>query len=138
MIDDVLARLRAVVEGDPFLYTETHDPFDFDHDPAEALEHGYRLEPRLARQEGYLGPNCNEQWEIGVWLTRRTQGDATGARDAVLMDISSLCAALSQDGTASGEYEVLDDLTSGEAQTAEDTDAVIGLWRTSVEFDRAL
>jgi hypothetical protein len=137
MIDAILARLRAVAEADPFVLTETHDPFDFDQTPAQTLNRAYRLDAKLTGQEGYLGPNCLEGWEITEWLAQRTAGQPTATRDALLMDISSLSAALSQDGTASGTYEVIS-ADDGEVQPSPDADYMVARLLVGIEFDRAL
>jgi hypothetical protein len=136
MISDVLARVRAVVEGSPFALAETPDPFSFDVAPATTLHRAYRLEARLTGQEGYLGPACLETWELTLWWTQRTQGAPQTAYAAVLADVSSLTAALPADGTASGDYDVAD-IDDGEVQTTSE-DYIVGRLRALVEFDRTL
>lgn len=137
-IADIVTRVQTVVQASPFLFETARDPFDFDLQPATRLDGVYRLEATLEGQDGYLGPYCEEQWAITIWLARRAKGHATAAYDALLADVSSLTAALERDGMTRGDYVVTDAVSADLPQPASDADYLVARLRAGVAFDRAL
>lgn len=137
VIGTVLSRVKTLVSAEPFRYEEARDSFSFQLQPSTALHKAFRLEAQKTGEDGYLGMYCAERWELSLWITRRVRGNAVGAYDALLTDVSSLTAAVHRDARA-GDYVVYDSVRAELPQPGGDEDFLVARLRAEIDFDRAL
>lgn len=139
VIGTVIEKVRAVLEAEPFLFHATSDPFDFHHQPMVSLDNAYRVQARMNRREGMVGPYVTEHWDIDIWIARRFRGKMVAAHSALMADLSALGLAVVNASMSDGSYYV-----SSEHQEEEmpvpggEQEYLIAYLRAVVEFDRAL
>lgn len=108
-IDEIRDRVTSVCCASPFKFTVAQTPFSFDLQPSGVLDQVFRIE---SHSEGVLGGfNYSEERNdiLQVWVARKYDANPNGAYDKLLIDASSIRAAVIRDGAdVSGEYMVPD------------------------------
>ncbi len=135
---EVLDRLQDVLESEPFLFIKAIEPFAFDRQPAQQTDQVYRVEMRPVQAAGYLGAAQAEQWAVDCWWARKVGRDPHHVYRQCLTDVTSVTAALANEG-AVVDFFVLDDDLDGDVQPPTATaDYLVARLSTVIEFDRAL
>ena len=131
----VLARVTSLTVG--LGYGLAKEPFSFDLQPDSHLEDLCRLEGSLEGTAGYLGGDREEQWQVTVWLARKAKTQPTTARDALLLTIDRLTAAVPAAGTA-GEFSVGEDIQASVQLPGDDLGYVVASVSLPIELERDL
>jgi hypothetical protein len=103
-IVEVLTRIDSIVTASPFDYRAAKEPFGFDLEANQLLDHTYCVKADEPREiGGYIGYGQSEIVPVTIRLARKVQRDAVAAYRAMLTDVSSLQSALTRDGVL-GDY----------------------------------
>lgn len=105
---ELVDTMRALTETQN--YIPSQQPFNFDLQPDQRLQHCYCLQAAKTSTEGWVGGAKAENWQITIWLAQRTQGNSHGAYRQLLADLPVLQAAIiapEEAGTA--DYNISDD-----------------------------
>jgi hypothetical protein len=117
VIDTIRGRVASICET--FGFEPSQTPFSFDLQPNGAMNQAYRLESRSDTVIG--GFNYSEERTdlVTVWVARKYAGDVQATYDRLLVDVSSLRAAVIRDGAVNGgDYIVPDSGSSYQIQRA--------------------
>lgn len=104
----VLERVTSICLGEPFQYALAPEPFDFTLVPEGAIDGACRVEiVGMAVRGGFSW--SEEHWdEVAVSVARSSGSDPVETYRGLLTEASSLVAAIARDGSASGEFGIVD------------------------------
>jgi hypothetical protein len=108
--DVIRTRISSLLSRAPFAFTPSPEPFGFDLLPAELVDGSFCLESVAARATG--GGNFTETRVdlLHITVARLQESDPEACYQALLVDCSSITAAIVRDGAElGGDYDVLDD-----------------------------
>lgn len=107
--DAILSRLNSVCSGTPFVFGQAVSPFDFSHQPSGNIDQVSRV--TVEGQSVIGGLNFSEERTdlVTVWIARKQAAAPQLAYRLLVIDVTSLTAAVTRDGaTGGGDYAVLD------------------------------
>lgn len=129
--DEIRDRIASVCAGVPFAFTRAQTPFSFDLQPSGAIDEVFRIETEAGSVIG--GFNYSEERTdlMHIWLARKHNAEPEVAYDKLLIDATSLRAAIIRDGCQqSGDYSIPGD--GAEASIAREPKSEFAVLRLTV------
>ena len=109
-IDVIRDRIASICGGAPFQFTEAVTPFDFELQPSGAIDGAFRVTSAQGSVIGGFNYSEERTDHVDVWVARKQAGAAGVCYRQLLLDASSLRAAVVRDGLVNGgDYAVPDD-----------------------------
>jgi hypothetical protein len=105
--DTIRDRIASVCAGTDFGFTRAQTPFSFELQPSGSIDEVFRIETEANQVIG--GFNYSEERTdlMHIWLARKHHADPEVTYDQLLIDATSLRAAIIRDGCQdSGEYSI--------------------------------
>lgn len=107
--DAIRERIASVCAASPFGFVPAVTPFGFDLQPTGSIEEVFRVESEAAGVIGGFNYLEDRTDAVTIWLARKQAADPQAVYTRLLVDASSLRAALVRDGaTGGGDYSVPD------------------------------
>ena len=138
-IAEVRDRVTSVCSRPPFGFTVSPTPFSFDLMPTGSVDGAVRIETDLDAVLGWLNYTEEHTELLTLWVARKYHGQPETAYRQVLVDCSSLRAAVIRDGAqTSGEYVVFDDGAGMRVERNAGSEYAVGRLTLSVNFETAV
>lgn len=106
--DEIRGRIASLCVTDPFLLTESADPFSFELQPTDVMGGVFRIESEQLSVLG--GFNFSEERTdlMRIWVARHQESQPEVIYQQLQADARSLRAAVVRDGCVGGDYGVPD------------------------------
>lgn len=107
--DGIVSRLNSLCAAAPFVFGSSVSPFDFNHQPSGNIDQVSRV--TVEGQSVIGGLNFSEERTdlVTIWVARKQTAAPQAAYRLLVVDVTSMTAAVTRDGaTGGGDYAVLD------------------------------
>lgn len=106
-VDVIRDRIASVCASAPFAFHQAATPFDFELQPTGLIDGVFRLTTEAGSVIGGFNYSEERTDMVDIWVARKQNADPQAAYRQLLIDASSLRAAVIRDGVSNGgDYHV--------------------------------